>query len=325
MAYEYNGLGERISKQMNGADKTQYVYNNKKLIGEYTANGYVDYIYIGDLLVAINKDNSIFYVHNDHLNTPRKVTNTHNVVVFDWPAVDPFGANQPTINTIGFNIRYPGQYYDTETAYHYNYHRYYNPKTGKYLQADPIGLDGGYNLYNYVDNNSLIGVDPEGLYTGILIVEGRNNIDIGHVGLQLNGTVYDLNPDTVVKAINVLTDKKAKYVASPVENFIRKYTTREYSPNKNGPERIHSFQINITKEQEIQLENYLENIRPQKYNALAIGSNNCVTLVSGAISSILNQDLFLGNLPSIMKIRLWSEMINGNQLITNYHIYEKEN
>ena len=163
MSYEYNGLGERISKQMNSADKTQYVYNNKKLIGEYTANGYVDYIYIGDLLVAINKDNSIFYVHNDHLNTPRKVTNTNNAVVFDWPAVDPFGANQPTINTIGFNIRYPGQYYDTETAYHYNYHRYYNPKTGKYLQSDPIGLDGGYNLYNYVDNNSLSGIDPEGL------------------------------------------------------------------------------------------------------------------------------------------------------------------
>ena len=72
-----------------------------------------------------------------------ELTNTSGVVVFDWPAVDPFGANQPIINTIGFNIRYPGQYYDTETAYHYNYHRYYNPKTGKYLQADPIGLDGG--------------------------------------------------------------------------------------------------------------------------------------------------------------------------------------
>ena len=124
--------------------------------------------------MAINKDNSIFYVHNDHLNTPRKVTNTNNVVVFDWPAVDPFGANQPTINTIGFNIRYPGQYYDTETAYHYNYHRYYNPKTGKYLQADPIGLDGGYNLYNYVDNNSLIGVDPEGL---LVLFLGNKNVD----------------------------------------------------------------------------------------------------------------------------------------------------
>ena len=174
--YEYNGLGERISKKMNNIDKTDYVYNNKKLIGEYEASTYTDYIYAGDLLVAINKNGTVYYVHNDHLNTPRKVTNSNNAVVFDWPAIDPFGANEPTINTIGFNIRYPGQYYDAETAYHYNYHRYYNPKTGKYLQADPIGLDGGYNLYNYVDNNSLSGIDPEGLWAQYVVAPAFGGI-----------------------------------------------------------------------------------------------------------------------------------------------------
>ena len=295
MAYEYNGLGERISKQMNGADKTQYVYNNKKLIGEYTANGYVDYIYIGDLLVAINKDNSIFYVHNDHLNTPRKVTNTHNVVVFDWPAVDPFGANQPTINTIGFNIRYPGQYYDTETAYHYNYHRYYNPKTGKYLQADPIGLDGGYNLYNYVDNNSLIGVDPEGLATSIIVVESGPIVGIGHMALNINGNIYDLNP-TYVDLNNGFISSAVLHQNPTLDKFL------SYKNYKN--DYIYSYTINISNEEEKNLQSYLEHYKPEKYSGIPINYDNCVTYTYSSLNKFWVSDFHLNPLPSVARKQL---------------------
>jgi hypothetical protein len=45
---------------------------------------------------------------------------------------------------------------------YYNYHRYYGPEIGRYLTADPIGLDGGVNLYAYV-NNPVNWVDPDGL------------------------------------------------------------------------------------------------------------------------------------------------------------------
>ncbi len=57
-----------------------------------------------------------------------------------------------------------GQYYDQETGLHYNYHRYYDPATGRYLTPDPIGLAGGINLYAYVENDPVNWVDPYGLF-----------------------------------------------------------------------------------------------------------------------------------------------------------------
>jgi len=58
---------------------------------------------------------------------------------------------------------YAGQYYDSETRLHYNYHRYYDPNTGRYLTPDPIGLAGGLNLFSYSSNNPANWNDPYGL------------------------------------------------------------------------------------------------------------------------------------------------------------------
>jgi RHS repeat-associated protein len=67
-----------------------------------------------------------------------------------------------------FSISLPGQYYDPETGLHYNYFRYYNPQTGRYTTPDPIGLEGGINLFTYVAGNPVRWVDPLGLRQVIL-------------------------------------------------------------------------------------------------------------------------------------------------------------
>lgn len=62
-----------------------------------------------------------------------------------------------------FWIGFPGQYYDQETGLHYNYFRYYNLQTGRYITPDPIGLEGGINLWPYSENNPVNRNDPMGL------------------------------------------------------------------------------------------------------------------------------------------------------------------
>jgi len=111
-----------------------------------------------------------FYYHNDHLATPQMMTDDVGTAV--WEAeYRPFG--EATVNEdpdgdgilTRSNVRFPGQYFDGETGLHYNWHRFYEAGTGRYLQADPIGIERGRNhLYVYVSNNPITAFDFYGLW-----------------------------------------------------------------------------------------------------------------------------------------------------------------
>jgi RHS repeat-associated protein len=111
---------------------------------------------------------SIYYVHADHLSTPREVSDGSSTTVWVWDT-QTFGSNEPNQDPDGdgsiftFNLRFPGQYADTETGKAYNYFRDYDSRVGRYLESDPIGLAGGIHTYTYVLGNPIALVDQMGL------------------------------------------------------------------------------------------------------------------------------------------------------------------
>ncbi len=61
------------------------------------------------------------------------------------------------------NLRVPGQYFDSESGLHQNRFRDYDPSIGRYIESDPIGLEGGIDTYAYVGESPLNFADPYGL------------------------------------------------------------------------------------------------------------------------------------------------------------------
>jgi len=174
--YLVNGLGQRVKKSMAGGD-TYFAYDEAgHLIGEYDTSGAAieETVWLGDMPVAVLKPAAsgggadIFYIWADHLGTPRLITDAANNSRWEWPGSDPFGNNAPNENPAGlgifaYNLRFPGQYFDSETGKHYNYFRDYDPAIGRYIESDPIGLKGGISTYGYVGGRPLTSFDPEGL------------------------------------------------------------------------------------------------------------------------------------------------------------------
>jgi RHS repeat-associated core domain len=95
---------------------------------------------------------------------PEAVTDASQTVV--WRAQNFAFTQNVIVANIAFNLGFPGQYYDAETAAWNNGFRDYKSGVGRYLESDPIGLGGGINTYAYAGNNSLSYVDPRGLAVG---------------------------------------------------------------------------------------------------------------------------------------------------------------
>jgi len=172
-AYRYNALGQRVTKSAPASDavKEIYVYDEVgRIVGVYNEAGAVimEVVYFRNIPVAVITDvDTLYYVYADHIDTPRVITDTGDKVVWRWDS-DPFGLGIPDNDAdqdgvlLTCNLRFPGQYFDEESGLHYNYFRDYDPALGRYLQADPMGLQGGLNMYVYANANPVSNYDPTG-------------------------------------------------------------------------------------------------------------------------------------------------------------------
>lgn len=201
--YNHRGLRVSKTVTVNNrAQTTYFLYDGRQLAAELNTEGRIvrQYVYLGsqplavietrkgkaladtddvrawltasaNLLKRLFDEERIVYLHLNHLGAPEMATNEKAEPL--WRArYSPYGkaflANDSTqasraSQTFVLNLRLPGQYEDEETGLYYNDYRYYDPRTGRYLTSDPLGLRAGINTYSYVKNNPLKYVDPTGL------------------------------------------------------------------------------------------------------------------------------------------------------------------
>ncbi|WP_338847459.1 RHS repeat-associated core domain-containing protein [Massilia sp. W12] len=114
-------------------------------------------------LKAGNGESKFVYLQNDHLGAPILATDKEGTVQWSMRA-DVFGMENQVWTDAGqgvkLNLRFPGQYADEETGFFYNWHRYYDPGVGRYIQSDPIGVYK--SIYNSIIDDVFFLLDPFG-------------------------------------------------------------------------------------------------------------------------------------------------------------------
>jgi RHS repeat-associated protein len=172
----YNGLGELARTLQTTEDGCGSTTEINREYYHFAPDGRVqwDWLWLDNLPVLQFEDSydgagtligtTATYLHPDHLGTPRIGTDTAGALVWRYRS-DGFGT-LTNANSREVRLRLPGQIALGLGAINYNYFRDYDPNTGRYLESDPIGLDGGLNTYGYVDQNPLGSADVLGLAKG---------------------------------------------------------------------------------------------------------------------------------------------------------------
>ncbi len=166
--YYYDPFGRRLWKEVGGV-RTFFLYAKEGLVAEMDNTGTVMRSYgyapqsrYGSSPLYQRSGGEYSYYQADRLGTPQELISKTGAVQWKGTA-QAFGRTTEDISLKSNNLRFPGQYYDSETGLYYNHFRYYDPKTGRYISRDPTGLAAGLNLYAYVNNNPFLYSDPFGL------------------------------------------------------------------------------------------------------------------------------------------------------------------
>jgi len=255
LVFIYDGQGRRVSKEVsswNGSSwvadyQQKYVYDGWNLIGEFdTANVIVSsYMWgtdlsgssqgaggVGGLLALDNTAEGTHFVSYDGNGNVVALVDASDGTISARYEYDPFGK---TIRSTGDlaeenTFRFSTKYFDDETSLSYYGYRYYNPSTGRWLNRDPIGENGGNNLLAFVRNDGVNRLDILGLLWATCKNECSTDGDVRVIDVQVVYLPAHLTPDKYKKINNLINHLgevdfasnliPGKSVASSIKNAV---------------------------------------------------------------------------------------------------------
>ncbi|BCO31669.1 hypothetical protein TspCOW1_17720 [Thiohalobacter sp. COW1] len=186
--YAYDGAGNRLAATRDGVT-TQYIHDAAgNLIAEADAGGTITRHYVhGQGLIALIEGDTAYTYHFDALGSTVAITDADEAIVNAY-SYRPYGRVVERSEAVPQPFTYVGQYGVMEEAagLYYMRARYYDAEVGRFISEDPIGFEGGLNLYAYVGGNPIVGVDPEGTWV-VNAVGGIIGGVAGGIGACLDG------------------------------------------------------------------------------------------------------------------------------------------
>ena len=239
--YDYDYLGRRVKRQANGSTETYLydgwnpvvTYDNGTTTRKHTYTWGADYGTggVGALIACRKHSNSKdhVYFYDGHGNVTQIMDQTNKIVVhYEY---DAFGNLTKNVNQdgSGFNnenpFRFSTKFFNDETDHYYYGYRYYDPRDGRWLNRDPIGEQGGPNLYGFVGNDGVnrwdylgmkkikITVDKCEAYLFVGHTEARYDIDWDLNGMCAIGGAIGCDPKS-----NQPTDEEPYKTARKMAN-----------------------------------------------------------------------------------------------------------
>jgi len=190
--YKYNVLGQQVWRKLHPSG--QIIHSLFDLdgnrIAEYDYAGGTstlirEYIWMDGRPVAVVEGGMTYYVRVDHIGRPVFATDGTGAKVWEASYL-PFGEVLASTST-PMELRFPGQWFQAESGLHQNWMRDYDPTTGRYMQADPLGLVDGASIYGYARQNPGRYTDPTGELIPALLVGAAVGVGTGYLIDNLMG------------------------------------------------------------------------------------------------------------------------------------------